>query len=98
MTELAIPPGLVLILAGLLLPLLNAQLRAAVIAIAPLITLALVWNVPDGNVLTISWLGYELVPLAGDNLSRMFGTVFSIMALIGGIFALNQARVQAGAG
>ena len=93
MTELAIPPGLVLILAGLLLPLLNAQLRAAVIAIAPLITLALVWNVPDGNVLTISWLGYELVPLAGDNLSRMFGTVFAIMALIGGIFALNQARV-----
>ena len=90
---IAIQPGLLLILAGLALPLLGAQMRTVTIVLVPLVALALVWTIPDGPVWTFKWLGYELVPLAGDKLSRMFATVFSIMASIGGIYALNQKRV-----
>ena len=90
---IAIQPGLLLILAGLALPLLGVQMRTMTIVLVPLVALALVWTIPDGPVWTFKWLGYELVPLAGDKLSRMFATVFSIMASIGGIYALNQKRV-----
>ena len=35
----------------------------------------------------------ELVPLQGDALSRLFGTIFAIMAWAGALFALRQNRV-----
>ena len=41
----------------------------------------------------IHWLGYELVPFRSDSLSRLFGTVFSLMAFAGGLFALRQERL-----
>ncbi len=90
MTEFALPPGLILVVAGLAVPLLSARLRQAVMLVAPLLTLAAVWAVPDGPVLSYRWLGMELVPLQVDALSRMFATVFAIMAFGGNLFALNQ--------
>ena len=59
----------------------------------PLVTLYLVWQVPDGAALTAPFLGYELALVRGDALSRLFATVFAIMAFAGGLFALNQNRV-----
>jgi multicomponent Na+:H+ antiporter subunit D len=82
----------VLILGGLLLPFLHRSLRSVVIIALPLLTLALVWNVPDGAVLQAPFLGYDLILVKGDKLSRLFATVFAIMAFAGGLFALNQAR------
>jgi multicomponent Na+:H+ antiporter subunit D len=58
----------------------------------PLVTLALVWSVPDGPVLQAPFLGYDLILVKGDKLSRLFAAVFAIMAFAGGLFALNQAR------
>ena len=87
-----VPPGLVLIAAGLLLPFLRGTLRPIVLIAAPLVTLALVWNVPDGTVLQAPFLGYDLILVKGDKLSRLFATVFAIMAFAGALFALNQAR------
>ena len=87
-----IPPAMALILGGLLLPFLRGPLRSAVLLIAPLIALYMVWQVPDGVALTAPFLGYELALVKGDALSRLFATVFSIMAFAGGLFALNQNR------
>ena len=42
--SLVIPPGLVLILGGLLLPLLSVRLRQATLLVLPLVTLYLVWQ------------------------------------------------------
>ncbi|MFN0262846.1 Na(+)/H(+) antiporter subunit D [Tepidamorphus sp. 3E244] len=92
MTDLAFPPGIILILAGLLIPFIPAALRKGVILVAPIITLALVWMVPDGVSMRIDYLGYTLEPLEADALSRVFATVFSLMAFGGGLFALNQER------
>jgi len=89
----AIPPGLPLLLGALLLPLVGPRVRAILVLGLPLLTLALVWQVPDGVALRITFLEYELVPVAGDRLSRLFGTVFAIMAFAGGLFALNRTRV-----
>ena len=61
--------------------------------VLPLVTLVLVWQVPDGVALEAPFLGYELTLVKGDALSRLFATVFAVMAFAGGLFALNQSRV-----
>jgi multicomponent Na+:H+ antiporter subunit D len=94
MTDLAFPPGLILILAGLLLPLLTGGMRKMLVLLAPMLTLLAVWSLPDGVALSVSYLGMELEPVKADALSRMFGTVFAIMAFGGGLYALNQEKVQ----
>jgi multicomponent Na+:H+ antiporter subunit D len=91
--EVAIPPAAVLILGGLALPFLPRALRAAALLALPVVTLILVWQVPDGLALEASFLGYELAFVRGDPLSRLFATVFALMAFAGGLFALNQSRV-----
>jgi len=93
MTASAFPPALALIAGGLLIPLLRGYLRSAALLIIPLLALYLVWQVPDGIAVQRTFLGYELILVRGDALSRLFGTVFAIMAFAGGLFALNQNRV-----
>jgi multicomponent Na+:H+ antiporter subunit D len=93
MTASVLPPALVLIVGGLLLPALRGHLRSAGLLIVPVLALYLVWQIPDGVALQRSFLGYELVLVKGDALSRLFATVFALMALGGGLFALNQGRV-----
>lgn len=89
---LPFPPGLLLIAGGLLLPLVPSALRSLWLLLVPLISLTAVWMVPDGVVLSTAWLGYTLEPLQGDALSRLFGSIFSIMAFAGALFSLKQAR------
>jgi multicomponent Na+:H+ antiporter subunit D len=88
----AVPPGLVLILGGLLLPLVADQLRRVLVLAFPLLALFLVWQVPDGPALTLPFLDYQLTPVEGSALSRLFGTIFGIMSFAGALFALNQGR------
>ncbi|WP_436639942.1 Na(+)/H(+) antiporter subunit D [Microbaculum sp. FT89] len=90
MIETVFPPGLILFFGAFLLPFLTGALRSVFALVLPLVALYLVWGVPDGPALTISWFGYELAPVQGDALSRVFGTVFTLMAFAGGLFSLNQ--------
>ena len=82
-----------LIIGGLLLPMLPVRLRGFTILALPLVTLLLIWQVPDGAALRMPFLGYELTLVKGDALSRLFATVFAVVAFAGGLFALNQSRV-----
>ena len=93
MTIEAIPPGLVLIAGGLLLPVLKPAHRSAFILLLPVFVLWLVWQVPDGVSWSARFMGYDIEPLKGDRLSRLFGTVFSIMAFAGALYAYRQARL-----
>lgn len=90
-SSLVFPPAFVLILAGLALPFLQGQARTALLLFAPLLALTFVWSVPDGAALTVDFMGYGLVLLQGDPLSRLFGTVFSLMVFGGGLFAFRQS-------
>jgi multicomponent Na+:H+ antiporter subunit D len=88
----SIPPFAVLILGGLLLPLLRGWLRSALLLALPLLTLFLIWQVPDGVAVRAEFLGHTLALVKGDALSRLFATVFAIMAFAGALFALNQGN------
>jgi len=88
-----LPPGLILILGGLVLPFLPRVGRQAVSLAAPLAALALVWTLPDGVTLSVEYLGYRLDLVEADALSRLFGTIFSLMAFTGCLFALRQNNV-----
>ena len=95
MTDTVLHPGLVLIAGALLLPLLRGPLRAVAVVALPLAVLALVWQVPDGAAWRLHWLDFTLTPLQGDKLSRLFATIFALMAAGGGLFALAQtSRVE----
>ena len=89
----SLPPGLLLILGGLLLPLFRGTLRPALVLLLPLAVLALVWQVPNGVVLSVPFLDYTLEPLKGGTVGRLFATVFAIMAFAGGLYGLKQARL-----
>lgn len=91
--DVVIPPAAALTLGGLILPLLTQKQRQLALLILPLAALYLVWRTPDGPALTASFLGYDLTLVRGDALSRLFATIFAIMAFAGGLFALNQNRV-----
>ena len=58
----------------------------------PLVTLWLVWQVPDGPAVSLPFLDYTLHVVEGDRLSRLFGTIFSIMAFAGALFAMRQSK------
>ncbi len=92
MTISSIPPGLILIVGAFLLPLTVGAVRKAVLLALPLIALAVLWQVPDGPVLSFAFLGAQVVPLQGTTLGRLFGTVFLIMTFAGGLFAMGQKR------
>jgi multicomponent Na+:H+ antiporter subunit D len=89
MTELA-HPGLVLVAGALLAALLRGGARAAVILAAPVAAAVLLWRLPEGIVWQTTFMGHEIAPLAVDKLSRLFATVFLLMAFGGGLYALDQ--------
>lgn len=93
-SDIILPPGLLLILVGLLLPCLKGHARSLVMIVVPLLALFLVWQMPNGDLLTTSYLGFELVIVRADELSRLFATVFTVMAAAGGLFAINQMKVS----
>lgn len=87
-----VPPGLLLVLAGLLLPFVRGPARAALLLAAPLAVLAWLWLTPELGGGTLTWLGLSLQPVRDDALGRLFATVFAIMAFAANLYALRQER------
>jgi multicomponent Na+:H+ antiporter subunit D len=90
--EVVLHPGLLLIAGGLVLLALQPQglARRTLTLVLPLLALALVWQVPDGPAWRAHFIGHDITPLQGDKLSRLFATIFALMAAGGGLFALGQ--------
>ena len=89
MTEF-LHPGLVLIFGGLFAAPLRGASRAALVLVASLAAMALVWTLPEGVIWRTQFLGHELTPFAVDRLSRLFALIFTLMAFGGALFALNR--------
>ncbi len=83
-------PGLLLLATGLLLPLLRGTLRQIATVALPSVALVVLWMLPEGRLWQLPWLDYTLAPLVVDKLSRLFATIFILMAAVGGLFALGQ--------
>lgn len=98
-----LPPGLIVILSGLLLLRVPERHRLIFLLGAPLLTLAYTWALASQAALILEgpfagtealvstgrWLGLELFPVRVDALGLIFATVFCIMAAAGGLFALS---------
>ena len=89
-----IPPGLILIIAGILILLVPKQLFKIIAFLAPALTIFLVLQIPDGVSLQTTFLDYSVELIEGDKLSRLFGLIFSIMTLGGTIFAINNIKIR----
>jgi multicomponent Na+:H+ antiporter subunit D len=83
-------PALILIAGALLLPFLRGNARNIAVLSAPTFALIALWLLPEGRLWQVQWLDYSLAPLAVDKLSRLFATIFLLMAAVGGLFALRQ--------
>ena len=90
MTDLIVHPGLVLLIGALTLPFLRGGVRSTAALALPLAALFFLWQIPDGATWSATWLGHGVMPVSVDKLSRLFATIFSLMAFGGGLFALNQ--------
>ncbi len=91
MINAALPPGLVLLLGALLIASSGGRMRQALVVVLPLACLAVIWLTPLGDNLSLSFLNYQLQPVAATTTGRVFATIFALMALVGGIYGLNQA-------
>ena len=84
-----LPPGWVLILGGLAVPLIPQRLRPVWLVAIPVLSGAHLLTLPSGLRLTVSWLGLDLTPVRVDGLSLPFGIVFHLAALLAVIYALH---------
>jgi multicomponent Na+:H+ antiporter subunit D len=84
-----LPPGAILILGGLLAPLVPKSVRRWYVLALPVLGLAHLLSLDKGFVQTLFVFGYELTPVRVDGLSLVFGYVFFIAAILGGIYGLG---------
>lgn len=87
-----IPPAFILILGAALVGLAPRAWRGGIVLLAPLLTLWVIWSLPDGVLLAAPFLGYRIELLEVDALRRLFATAFALMAFAGGLFGLRQSR------
>lgn len=87
-----LPPALIMILGAILTPLVRGHLRTTVLLAAPLATLWAIWQVPDGVITTLTFIDYQIEPVEGSAVRRLFATIFAIMSFGGALYAFRQAR------
>ncbi len=88
-------PAVILLTGALVVALLPARIRAVAFLLFPAAALFSLWSFPEGQSIRLSFATYELIPLKIDALNRVFGTIFSLVGIVGGIYALHiQDRIQ----
>jgi multicomponent Na+:H+ antiporter subunit D len=85
-------PAFILLIASVLICLVKGHARTAVILVAPVITLWAIWQIPDGVQGTIKFLSYNIEPVEGSPIRRLFATVFAIMVFVGGLYSFRIAK------
>jgi len=84
-----LPPVVIFILGAVLIPFLKGKLKASYMLLIPIVTFAILVNLPQGNIWTFEFWGYNLIMGRVDKLSMLFSYVFTIMAFLGILFALK---------
>ena len=85
-----LPPGSLMMLGALLVPLIPRKYQAWYALILPILSgIHLLTNFQDGFVFDTTFMGYALQPVRVDRLSLIFGYIFHIAAFLSGLFALK---------
>jgi multicomponent Na+:H+ antiporter subunit D len=85
----SIPPGLIMIVGALIIPFVPRRLAAFGVLGISVLSLVAFWLLPEGNRGTLEIFGTTLTTIRIDSLSRIFGLVFHIAAIIAAIYALH---------
>lgn len=93
-------PGFILLLGAISVTVLPLFFRRVVMVLAPLLAIAAVFALQAGTIWSYPFInGLELILLKVDRLSWVFALIFSIMALLGNIYALHiKNRGESAAG
>jgi multicomponent Na+:H+ antiporter subunit D len=91
MTEF-VHPALLLIVGALAIPLLTGRFRRAYLLLVPALAIAAVAAMEPGAYGQGTFLGQDILIARVDKLSVVFAAVFTIMALIGMVYALHLER------
>ncbi|WCL54498.1 Na(+)/H(+) antiporter subunit D [Gimibacter soli] len=87
---LAYPP-LLLLIGAAVIALAPRPVGVAAIFLAPLAALWAVWTAPEGVMLSAPYLDLTLEVMEVSPVRRLFAIVFTLMTLVGGLFAFRQA-------
>ncbi|TRC93064.1 Na(+)/H(+) antiporter subunit D [Mesorhizobium sp. WSM4303] len=82
-------PGLLFILGALPIPILKGSVRKAYVLLIPTLAILAVLTMHPGGYGAAQFIGQQIMIAKVDKLSVLFATVFSIMALIGTVYALH---------
>ncbi len=84
-------PGLILILGAVLILFSADRLRKPLMLALPILCLAWVWVLPEGNHLTLSFMGFDLQPVSSTTAGRLFATVFTLAIWTTNLYAIKHA-------
>jgi multicomponent Na+:H+ antiporter subunit D len=87
-----LPPGLIMLAGALLVALTRGHVRSLVLLATPLLTLWVIWQLPEGISLTAPFLKYNIELIEVSPVRRLFATIFALMAFVGGLYAFRQAK------
>lgn len=94
----SLPPGTILLLGGLLVPLLRGKLQSAFLLALPVLSFLHLLHfagAPEPVLTELTFFGYTLHPVRIDRLSLVFGYVFHLAAFLGVVYAIHvRDRVQ----
>ncbi|MEY9780570.1 Na(+)/H(+) antiporter subunit D [Sinorhizobium fredii] len=88
MTEF-VHPALLFILGAVLIPFLNGSIRKAYLLLIPVLAILAVLAMQPGSYGAAQFIGQDILIAKVDKLSIVFATVFTLMALIGMVYALH---------
>src|ERR1700752_1582764 len=85
-------PALLFILGALPIPFLKGSIRKSYLLLIPALAILAVLMMQPGSYGAARFIGQEILIAKVDKLSIVFATVFTIMALIGVVYALHLTR------
>jgi multicomponent Na+:H+ antiporter subunit D len=89
MTINALPPALIMILGGLLVPLFKGRARQGLLLLLPVISFINLLQIPVGSHWILPFLSDQVVLGRVDKLSLIFGYIFHLIAFLSAIYALH---------
>jgi multicomponent Na+:H+ antiporter subunit D len=84
-----LPPAFVFILGACLIPFLRGKAKAVYMLALPVVVFITLLNLSLGNTWMVEFWGYKIIMGRVDKLSLVFAYVFTIMAFLGVLFALQ---------
>lgn len=85
-----LPPAIIIIVGALLVPLLPARVRGFYMVLLPIVSLAMLLQMPHGTYWRYSVFDYELALYRIDSLSFVFGLIFHIAAILSVVYSLHE--------